>query len=114
LLEEDRLSPFPEHQPADLLQMLPPVHDRGEVIARQLTRLAREARLAVRGEDLRLADAARVNQQLAGAGVARRVLEADAEVELAERYPRCLARPASLDQLRVERQQAAECGDGVG
>ena len=104
----DVLWAFPEHEPADLLEGLSAVDDRREVVARQLAGLASEAGLAVGKEDLRLADAAGVDQQLAKAGIARRVLETDAEVELAERDPGSLARPASLDQLRVERQQPPE------
>ena len=83
----------------------------GEVVACELARLAREAGLAVREEDLRLADAARVDQELTWPGIARRVLEPDPEIEVAERDPGSLTRPARLDQLRVEREQPAEGGD---
>jgi len=58
------------------------------VVARELSGLAREAGLAVGEEDLGLADAAGVEEDLARPGVARRILEADAEVEVAERDSR--------------------------
>src|SRR2546429_356917 len=80
-------------RPTERGELPPPLDDRQEVVPCQRPRLAREARLAVREEDLGLADAARIEEDLAGARVARGVLEADAEVELAEGNPRRLAAP---------------------
>ena len=62
--------------------------------------LLANAQCAVREEQLRLADAARVEQQLARGRVARRVLRPDAELEVAERDPVRLAAPAAVDDLR--------------
>ena len=59
-------------------------------------------------EDLGLAEAAGVEQDLAGRRVARVVLEADADVEVAERDPGRLAAPAHVDDLLLERQQLRE------
>src|SRR5689334_10971319 len=52
LLEADRLRALPEHLLAELRQLLAPLDDGQEVVAGELPRLAREARLAVREEDL--------------------------------------------------------------
>src|SRR5919198_4363726 len=111
LPEGDVLRTVPEHALAELLQALAALDDRREVVAGELSGLAREARVPVREQQLGLADAAGIQQQLAGRGVARRVLGADADVEVSEWDPSRLPAPARLDDLAVERQQAAERGD---
>jgi len=74
LAKGDRLRAVPEHELAELLQSLAALDDRGEVIAGELPGLACEAGGAVGKEQLCLADAAGVQQELAGRGIARRVL----------------------------------------
>src|SRR2546426_12027850 len=106
--ERDLLRPFPQPALAKLLQPLIAFEEGGEVVAGQLAGLAREQRPAVWKEDLRFADAPRVEQQLPRARVARVVLVSEAEVELAERNPRRLAAPAGLDDLGLERQYRLE------
>ena len=69
------------------------------------TMLAKQ-RAAVREQDLGLAHAARVDQDLARCRVARGVLGADAEVEVAERDPGRLAAPAHVDHPVAERESA--------
>jgi hypothetical protein len=64
-VEADRLGALPEHLLAQLRELLLPFDDRQKVVARELARLAREAGLAVREEDLGLADAA-ASEGLAG------------------------------------------------
>jgi len=95
--EDDVLSPFPEHATAELLEELATSLDGGEVIPRQRSSLAPEGGLAIRKDDLSLADAARVDQQLAGSGVGGRVLVAEPGLQISERDPRRLAAPARLD-----------------
>src|SRR2546426_11434055 len=97
--ERDLLRPFPQHALAKLLQPLVAFEDGGEVVARQLAGLAREQRPAVWKEDLRFADAARVEQQVPRARIARVVLVPEAEVEPAKRDPCGFAAPAGLDEL---------------
>src|SRR3954466_3069270 len=70
--------------------------------------LARERGRAVREQDLGLADPARIEEQLAGRRVARRVLGAEADVEGAERDPARLAAPARVDDPALQRQQPPE------
>jgi hypothetical protein len=101
----------PQNELPEPVQPFTARDDRGEVVARQLSRLAREARVAVWEEQLRLADAAGIEQQLAGGGIARRVLRPDADVEVAHRNPGGPATPAGLDELALERQQTPEGGD---
>ena len=108
------LRAFPEHAAPELAQVLVPLDDRREVVSRERARLARERDVAVGEQELGLADAARVEDQLAGARVARRVLGADSDVEVAHRDPAALARPAHVDDLRVERQHPPERCDGLG
>src|SRR6185312_7747934 len=65
-----------------------------------------EELLPERAQVLRLRDAARVEHDLPGAGVAGRVLGAEPEVEVAEGDPARLAAPADVDDPRLEGQQA--------
>src|SRR4029077_18328010 len=76
--------------------------DAREDVPGELAGLAREARVAVREEDLDLAHPARVEEPLPRRGIARRVLGPEvAEVVVAHRDPRRLPRPARLNQLAV-------------
>ena len=92
-------------------EVLVALDDRREVVPRELARLRREVDVAVREQDLRLRDAAGVEDDLARMRVAGRVLGAEPEVEVAERDPACLARPADVDDPRLERQEPPERGD---
>src|SRR2546426_6843369 len=84
-LDPDRLRALAKAAPAPLAKpVLPAVvgHDRGEMVGRQLADLrARQAR-AVREEDLALADAARVQRQLARGRMRGVVLVVDARPEV--------------------------------
>src|SRR5688500_4366885 len=80
LVERDVLRALPEHEPAELAQLLAALDDRREVVAREGASLARKARSAVREEDLGLAHAARVEEQLTRRRVARSALGTDAHV----------------------------------
>src|SRR6185503_10523418 len=84
--------------------------DGEEVVAGKLADDAGEHRPAVREQELGLADAAGVPEDLAGRRMTGRVLRvaADADVEVAERDPGGLAAPADMDDLAVERQQRLE------
>src|SRR5262245_53845851 len=99
LAERDVLCPFPEHPAAELAQVLAPVDDRREVVPGKRSGFARERDVAVCQEELGLADAARIEDDLARARVARRVLRPDADVEVAHRDPAALSRPADVDDL---------------
>ena len=59
LAERDRLRAFPERQPAELGKLLEALDDRGEVVARERAGLRAERAVAVREQQLGLADAAR-------------------------------------------------------
>ena len=77
--------------------------DGQEVIASELPDLAGETDAAIGEQDLSLADAARVEEQLTRGGVARRVLVAEAEVQVAERNPARLAAPPHMNQRGIRR-----------
>src|ERR1700682_2463965 len=94
--------------------MLGAVLDGGEMVARQLAHLASDNRGAVRKQDLGFADAARIQQQVSGRGVARVVLVAEVEVEVAERNPGCLSAPACLDEACLEREHGGELRASLG
>jgi len=81
------LRAFPQHLPAQRGQLVVALGDRGEVVARELACLARESRRSVRKQDLGLAEAARVQEKLAGRRVAGVVLVADVQGEVAEGDP---------------------------
>src|SRR5688572_1969290 len=78
----------------------------------ELAELAREARLAIRKQDLRLAQPLRVQEDLAGLRGARLVLRRDTELEIAHRDPRGLAAPTRLNEAILERERLEECGTG--
>src|SRR5207247_6918207 len=111
LFGADRLGALPEHQRAELAELLGASDDRGEVVARQHAGLACELGRPVREQDLRLADAAGIEEQLPRPRVRGRVLRADPDVELAERDPAGLPAPAGVDQLALQRQQPPEGRD---
>ena len=93
-LELDWLGPVPKGQPAQLGQVLGSRDDRQEVVAGELPELAGETDAAIGEQDLGLADATGVKEELTGCRVARRVLVAEAEVQVAERNPARLAAPS--------------------
>src|SRR3954452_8241006 len=86
-LEDHVLGALPQHQPPQLAQLLGALRHGEEVVAGQLPDDAGETRSAVREQDLRLAVAARVEQDLTGCRVARVVLETEPRLEVPERYP---------------------------
>src|SRR4051812_24833811 len=112
-VEHDVLRALPEGHLAQRAQVLVALDHREEVVPGQLADDAREQAAAVGQEDLGLAEAAGVEEDLARRRVARVVLEADAELELAERDPRRLAAPAHVDDLLRVRQQLRERGAGL-
>src|SRR5579864_1333713 len=65
LCEDDLLGALPEEALAEGAQVLVALDDRREVVASERAGLAREADVAVREQELRLADAAGVEDQLA-------------------------------------------------
>src|SRR6478735_3773881 len=85
--EGDRLGAFPERQAPQLGELLEALDDRGEVVPRERARLRREGAVAVRKQQLCLAHAARVEQQLPRRRVARGVLGPDPELAVAPRDP---------------------------
>ena len=83
------------------------------MVAGELADLAGEMHPAIGEQDLGLADAAGIEDDLAGRGVAGVVLVADAEIELAERHPDALAAPAHMHDLADEGQVPEEGGAGL-
>src|SRR5919109_5489566 len=111
--EDDVLGALPKGLLAQRAEVVVALDDRQEVVPGKLADDAREQAAAVRQQDLGLAEAAGVEQDLARRGVARVVLEPEAHVELAERDPRRLAAPAHVDDLLLERQQLREGRAGL-
>src|SRR5262249_17296933 len=114
LAEGDRLGALPERQAAELGELLPALEDRREVVARERTGLRCECTVAVREEQLRLADPAGIEQELARGRGAGRVLCADAELAVAPGNPVRLAAPATMDDPVLEWKDPAERRDGAG
>src|SRR5579859_1382386 len=106
--EGDLLGAFPEHEAAELAEVLRALGDGREMVAGKLPHLAGEDAGSVRKQDLRLAHPARIQEKMAGRRVAGVVLVAEVESQLAERDPCRLAAPASLDDLRLQRQHRLE------
>src|SRR5205807_4977639 len=90
------------------------VLDGGEVAAGELAHLAGEEGGPVGEEDLGLAQAAQMEEEVAGAGVAGGVLVGEVQVEIAERDPGGLAAPAGLEEVGVQRQHVEDRGAGAG
>src|SRR5437868_10309733 len=82
------------------------------MVAGKLADLAGEADRAIREEDLSLADAAGIEEDLPWCRKARRVFVAEAEIERAERDPAGLTAPPDMDQSLAIGQQALETGAG--
>src|SRR5579862_3676234 len=91
LAERDGLRALPEGQLAECRELLLALDEGGEVVGPQLAGLRREVAIPVGEQQLGLALAARVQRQLAGVGVRRRVLGADPQVAVAPRDPVRLA-----------------------
>ncbi len=81
------------------------------MVAGELAHLAGEMHAAIGEQDLGLADAAGIEDDLARRRIAGVVLVGDAEIEIAERHPDALAAPAHVDRLALERHRLAEGGD---
>src|SRR5919204_5072254 len=113
LAEGDGLRAFPERAAAELLQLLLPLDERGEVVRPKLAGLRGERAVPVGEEQLGLALTARVESELARMRIRRRVLRADPELPVAPRDPVRLAAPAAVDDPIIEREDRAERGDGV-
>src|SRR2546423_15644509 len=109
-----RVGALPQYDGTELAELFAALDDRRDVVPGQHACLARELRRAVREENLHLADAARVEQQLAWPWIRGRVLRTDPDVERAERDPAGFAAPARVDQLALQREQSSERGDGLG
>src|SRR6185312_3353561 len=107
-LEPDLLCALPQHGLAERGQVLQPRGEGDEVIAGELAHLARKVHAAIGQQDFRLADAARIKNDLAGRGIAGVVLVGDAEIEIAEWHPDTLATPADMDRLALERHRLAK------
>src|ERR1700716_2218478 len=76
-LDREVLRAFPQRLTTDLGEVLGPLCHGREVISRELADLAAEVRRAVREQNLHLADAPRIDQHLAGRGIAGVILVID-------------------------------------
>src|SRR3954463_10021393 len=101
--KDDVQRTVPEYVLTERSQLVDALDDRQEVVPGELADDRREQRAAVGEQDLGLAQAARVPEDLARGRVRRRVLglAVEADVEVAERDPGRLAAPAHVDDLRV-------------
>ncbi len=113
-LEPDLLGTLPEHGLAEFRQPIQPGCQRDEMVAGELTHFAGEVYPAIGQQNLGLADAARIKDDLTRRGIAGVVFIPDAKVEIAERKPDALAAPPDMDHLTFERHRAAKRGTGLG
>src|SRR6266511_848380 len=114
LFYDDLLRSLPKCELAELGQLFLTLCDCCKVIPRQLPHLAGKHRRPIGEEHLGFADAPGVEQQHPGRGVARVVLEVEAEALVAHRDPGRLAAPAAVNYLGAERQHFADDGNGLG
>src|SRR5271156_5216234 len=107
-LEANLLRAFPERFAAERIEVLEARRQCDEMIARQLADLRGEAHAAIGEQNLGLADAAGIENDLARRGIAGVVLVAHLEVIVAERNPNALAAPSNVDHLALERHSREE------
>src|SRR6516165_8560370 len=113
-LEEDVLRALPERHFAERRKLIGAFNDGEKMIAGELPHFAGKAHAAIGEENLGLADAAGIKDDLAGRGEARMVLVAEAEIEIAQRNPTSLAAPAHMNDALAIGQEARELGAGLG
>src|ERR1700722_3870667 len=106
--EQDILSAVPQHVFAERTYVLIALYDRQKMISRKLADFAGEMHPAIGQQDFGLADAARIENELARRRIAGVVLVMQAEIELAEGDPAALAAPAHVDDSLFVRQHRAE------
>src|SRR5690348_7734116 len=85
--EEDVLRPLPERHLAERRKLICSFGDGEEMVAGELPDLAGETHAAIGEEDLGLADAAGVKDDLSRRRKARVILIAEAKIEIAQRNP---------------------------
>src|SRR6267142_2485045 len=106
----NRLSALPQGQAAELRQVLDSFDDGQEVIASELPDPAGETGTAIGEQDLSLADAAGMEEELTRGGVARRALVAEAEAKPTKWDPACFAAPPHVDQALPVWEHALKSG----
>src|SRR5882762_1189712 len=84
------------------------------MVSGELTHFAGEVYPAIGQQNLGLADAARIKDDLTRGRIAGVIFIPDAKVEIAERKPDALAAPPDMDHLTFERHRAAKRGTGLG
>ena len=103
--------------PKDLLAQFGPIlltfGDCQEMISRKLPHLAGEVHAAICEQDLRLAESAGVENELARRRIAGRVLEAHAEIGVAQGNPAAFAAPADMNDALLIRQKREEKRAGL-
>jgi hypothetical protein len=99
---------LPEHEPAEILQMLAAFDNGQEVVACELAQLARETCCTIGKQDLGFAQSAGVEQDISRRRIAGRILDPYIQIEIPQRNPACLPAPARVDKLLSVGQQPAE------
>jgi hypothetical protein len=107
------LGALPQREPAQIQQLVQSIDQRQEMVARQLAELAGETHATIREQDFGLAEAAGIENELAGRRVARGVLNRKIQRLVAERDPAPFAAPADMDDLLAVGQQGLEIGAGL-
>src|SRR6185312_13968041 len=97
--KSDVAAAVPQDVAAQLRQPIEALDDREEVVAGKFAGNAVEARMTVGNQDLRLADARGVEEDLTGFGPRNGILRAHRQIQRAERDPAGLAAPARMDDL---------------
>src|SRR5580692_3949308 len=112
--EQNVLCAVPQHEFAQRPYLIAAFDDGQKMIAGKLADFAGEADIAIGEQNFSLADAARIENDLAGRGIAGVVLVAQAEVEVAERDPTTFPAPADVNDPFLIRQHAAKFRAGFG
>ena len=113
-LERDVLRAFPERLLSEGDEILLSLDDGQEMVACQLTHLARKTDTALGEQQLGLAVSTRGEKELAWSRIARCILEIQSEIGVTERNPTALSAPADMNDPLTIRQQTHENLTGFG
>src|ERR1041384_6992035 len=107
-LQNGMLRPLPKGHFAQRPQLLQPLDHSEKMVAGELADLAGETHGAVGEQHLGFANPARMQQDLPGRRIARRILIAETEIERAERDPAGFAAPAYMNDALAVGQHCLE------
>ena len=106
--KDDGLGSVPQDEFSQLHQVFPTLNHGQEMVSRERAHLTREPAASIDEQDLGLAEAPGIEQNVAPRRMARRVLESESGVEVPEGNPDRFPAPARVNDLVLERKESAK------